>query len=215
MKHLLLSLVRSSIGKKFIMSITGLGAIGFLVVHLGGNLLIFGGREDFNDYAHHLHALRVLPALEIALALLFLVHMVFGIVLAVENWRARPVRYAVKRTAGAATAASSTMIYSGFGIMVFIALHMLTVHSRTAAATPYDKIVSILGNPFGAITYSIGALALGLHLFHGASSTLQSLGLGHSKYDGLVRFVGRAAALAFTAGFVCIPLYVALHRGLG
>ena len=105
MIKLLLAVVGSSIGKKCVMSLTGLGAIGFLLVHLGGNLLVYGGREEFNSYAGHLHAVPLLPVLEIGLFALFAVHAVLGVILAIENFQARPKAYATRKPAGGSNVA--------------------------------------------------------------------------------------------------------------
>lgn len=211
MIRLLISIVSSSIGKKFIMALTGLGAMGFLLVHLGGNLLIYGGRDEFNTYARHLHSLPFLVVLEIGLFAMFAVHALFGVILAVENWRARPSRYSMKKRAGRSNVASSTMIYSGAAVLVFLALHMLTIRSGAPGShEAYGKVLAVFAHPFGVASYVLGVLALGFHLFHGASSTLQSLGLNHVKYERLITAVGRIGAAAFTLGFGSLPLYIAL-----
>lgn len=214
MVKLLLAIIGSSIGKKFVMALTGLGSIGFLVAHLGGNLLIYGGRGEFNNYARHLHSVPFLLVLEIGLGAMFALHALFGVILSVENWRARPFRYAMKKRAGRSNVASSTMIYSGAAVLVFLGLHLLTM--RTAAPPSkdaYSHVVAVFANPFGVISYVLGVLAVGLHLFHGASSTFQSLGLTHVKYERLITAVGRISAAVFTLGFGSIPLYIALFLG--
>jgi succinate dehydrogenase / fumarate reductase cytochrome b subunit len=209
--RLLVAIAGSSIGKKFVMALTGLGAIGFLVVHLGGNLLIYGGRNEFNSYARHLHSLPFLPALEIGLFVMFALHAILGSILAVENWRARPMRYAMKKRAGGSNVASSTMIYSGAAVLVFLALHMLTIRSDVPGShEAYVKVLAVFAQPFAVASYVLGVLALGFHLFHGASSTLQSLGLNHVKYERLITAAGRIGAAAFTLGFGSLPLYIAL-----
>lgn len=193
------------------MSLSGIGAIGFLLVHLGGNLLIYGGRDEFNAYARHLHALPVLPALAIGLFTLFGVHMLFGVILTVENFRARPIPYSMKKRAGGGNVASSTMIYSGGAVFVFLALHMSTILTAgPASGEAYAKLLAVFSHPFGVVSYVLGVLALGLHLFHGASSTFQSLGLSHAKYERLITVVGRLAAVALTVGFASLPVYVAI-----
>jgi succinate dehydrogenase / fumarate reductase cytochrome b subunit len=207
---LLLAVIGSSIGKKCVMSLTGLGAMGFLLVHLGGNLLVYGGRQDFNSYARHLHAVPLLPAFEIGLFALFVIHAVLGVILTIENFRARPKAYAMRKGAGGSNVASSTMIYSGAAVLVFLAVHMFTIRTGATSKDAYAAVVSVFSSPFGVAGYVLGILALGLHLFHGAGSTLGSLGLTHAKYERFITAVGRLGALAFTAGFVSIPFYVTL-----
>lgn len=213
MIKLLLAIFGSSIGKKSLMALTGLGAIGFLLVHLGGNLLIYGGRDEFNSYARHLHSVPVLPVLEIALFAMFALHAVLGIATTIENFRARPVAYAVRNTAGASNVASSTMIYSGGAVLVFLVLHMITIRTGATSRDAYAAVLSVFHSPFGFSSYVFGILALGFHLFHGVSSSLQSFGLSHAKYEPFITVVGRTAALAFAVGFVSIPFYVILLLG--
>lgn len=217
MKLLLVSLISSSLGRKYIMAATGLAAVGFLLTHLGGNLLIFAGPERFNDYAHHLHSFVLLPALEMGLFALFAVHALFGVILTVQNWRARPVRYAMKRKTGAGDVASRTMIYSGIGVLVFLAIHMWTVNFGVPESmSSYDRVVGALTNPVGVISYVLGILVLGLHLYHGVSSTLNSLGLYNAKFDGAIGLMGKAVAIAFAVCFISIPVFVGIFvRRLG
>lgn len=191
------------------MALTGLGAIGFLVVHLGGNLLVFAGAQSFNDYAHHLHAFKFLPALQAGLAILFVTHIGFGTWLAISNWQARPVAYALKKTAGASNIASSTMIYSGISLLGFLLVHLWTViFGVRADMLPYDRVLQALTSTPSMTCYVLGILALGLHLYHGASSTFESLGLNHASYVRLILASGRIAAVVFTVGFISIPLLV-------
>ncbi len=213
MIQIVADLTTSSIGKKFIMAVTGLGAISFLVVHLGGNVLVFAGRARFDTYAHHLHSFVFLPVLEYALFALFAVHAFLGAVLTIQNWRARPIGYAVKRRAGAATVASSTMIYSGLALLGFLILHLWTVDFGVRADMPaYDRVVRAFTNPGCAACYILGILALGLHLYHGASSTLESLGLNHPSYERFILMAGRLAAVVLTAGFLTTGLFVMFAR---
>ncbi len=216
MGQLLRELIRSSIGKKFIMAITGLGALGFLSVHLGGNMFVFAGRDAFDTYAHHLHAIPLLIVFRIGLFSIFAVHAMFAAILTYNNWQSRRIPYAVKKNAGASNLASSTMIYSGLAVLVFIAIHVVTVKADAAHVGAYDRVVHVLSQPWGAISYVLGVLALGLHLFHGASSTLQSLGIKHPKYAGLLTLVGQLAAVALAICFTSVPVYAwfILSKGL-
>ncbi|HSO19012.1 MAG TPA: succinate dehydrogenase, partial [Desulfosarcina sp.] len=116
----------SSIGKKLMMAVTGFSFCGFLVTHLAGNLTIYGGRDAFNSYAEHLHSLGPLvTAAELVLLTLFLVHVGTGVILFLQNLKARPVRYAVNKNAGGRTLGSATMPYTGVLILAFIVFHLL------------------------------------------------------------------------------------------
>lgn len=191
------------------MAVTGLGAIGFLIVHMGGNLFIFRGQDQINSYAHHLHSLPFLPVLEVSLFALFAAHIILSIVVTLQNQNARPIRYAVNASAGASNLSSSTMIYSGIAILAFIAFHIWHMKfSHSAHVDEYIKVTSILGHPIITIGYILGILAVGLHLFHGANSAFQSLGLRYPKFDYIVEVGGRVCALTITFGFISIPVYV-------
>ena len=215
MWQFLRTLVSSSIGKKFLMALTGLAGIGFLAVHLGGNLVIYRGPDSFNAYAHFLHSIPLLFVFEIGLFCVFGVHVLFGVILAIGNWRSRPVAYLKRKTAGASNVASSTMVYSGLVVLAFMTMHVLTITNAAAGMEEYDRVLFALSDSYGAITYIFGVLALGFHLFHGASSTIQSLGIRHPKYIGLISFVGQAATVILAGCFASIPLYIWLLTSKG
>ena len=104
----------SSIGKKLLMAITGLCFCGFLAMHLAGNLTIYNGGNTFNNYAERLHSLGALLTIaELGLVFFALVHVIMGLLLFLENRKARPVAYAVKKSAGGQTFGATTMPYTG------------------------------------------------------------------------------------------------------
>ena len=197
------------------MALTGLGAIGFLIPHLGGNITIVGGEGYFNAYAHHLHSFPLLPLAEAGLAGLFLVHIGYGLMLTVQNWLARPVGYGMERNAGGRTLASGTMIYSGIFILCFMLYHLWTVKLDPAiqGREAFDRVTGVLTGLLGAVLYMIGFGALALHLTHGAASTLQSLGLRHPKYDPLIEGLGRVVAWVVSMGFAAILIWVYVKEG--
>ncbi|MEJ2723682.1 MAG: hypothetical protein P8175_03375 [Deltaproteobacteria bacterium] len=122
----LMTTLTSSTGKKQIMAVTGLAFCLFVAVHLIGNLSIYGGRDLFLSYVEHLHSWGyLLTAVELFLILLALLHIAVGLILFIENLRARPVRYAVKKNAGGRTIGSATAPYTGFLILCFIVVHLL------------------------------------------------------------------------------------------
>ena len=215
MGQLLCALIKSSIGRKFIMAITGLGAIGFLTVHLGGNLVVYAGKDWFNSYAEHLHKIPFLFVFEALLFAMFAMHIVFASILTIHNWQSRRISYSMRKTAGGSNLASSTMIYSGLAVLFFMIIHLITIKTGHANMGSYERVVHLLSHPHGAITYVLGVLALGLHLFHGASSTFQSIGINHPKYANVITFVGRTAAVIMAAAFSSIPLYawIVLSKG--
>ncbi len=189
------------------MAISGIGAIGFLIGHLGGNLTIFGGEDAINAYAHHLHSIPFLELIEFSLAALFFIHISYGIMLTWQNRRARGDEgYSVDAPAGGRTLASATMIYTGAIVLVFMLLHVYQMKFRYSEMETFEKIQKAFESPFLALAYIGAIISVGLHIYHGAQSTLQSLGLRHPQYASTILFLGRALAIALTVGFASIPL---------
>lgn len=197
--------INSSIGKKAVMALSGLGLGLFVVVHLAGLSTIFRGRGAFAAYADHLNNLGWLlwPG-ELLLLLFFLVHIGVGLLLLVENLRARPQRYAVSQRSGA-TWSSRTMPYSGLFLLLFQACHLAHFHFADPSSLS-DLLRAGLAQPATAIFYLTGVLALGLHLGHGLWSSLQSLGVSHPKYDRWLAIGGLGLSAFVTTLFAIIPL---------
>jgi len=202
--------ISTAVGKKLLMAITGLGFVGFIAVHLAGNLTFYFGKDAFLHYVETLHALGpVIVIVELVLLALAVIHVSTGSVLFIGNWQARKTRYAVSKSAGGRTIGSRTMPYTGFLILLFVILHLSQFHfiDRTQL-TPYDAAVNTFGNIFFALIY-IGAVVLvGIHIRHGFWSLFQSLGLNHEKYMPAIRAVGIAFAIAAAVGFAFIPIYI-------
>ncbi|MBA4030170.1 MAG: succinate dehydrogenase [Planctomyces sp.] len=210
-------LLNSSIGRKFVMGVTGLLLCGFLVGHLAGNLLLFKGEQDFNEYAEWIHHQKVLPLVELGLLLLFLAHIYLAFVTTIENRKARKQRYAVKESKQHDLAlpipAHNWMFISGSIILAFLLLHMvdLRVGIRPGInyeATAFSITVQALSNPISRIAYIVGPIILGFHLAHGFASAFQSLGLNHPKYNGIIHTVSIAFGIAIGAGFASLPILV-------
>ncbi|NOQ47339.1 MAG: succinate dehydrogenase [Desulfobulbaceae bacterium] len=181
----------SSLGKKYIMAITGLMLGGFLVVHAAGNSSIFWGRAAFISYAEHLHALGILVSLaETGLLSIFLLHVVTGLSLFLQNNQARSSRYAVSTSAGGRTWGSRTMPYTGLAILCFIIVHLLNFHFTDHSRPIADIVGPILGSPVYTLFYGTAMLILTLHISHGFWSLFQTLGLSHPGYDDFIRIMG-------------------------
>lgn len=230
--NLLLRPVRSSLGSKYVMAVTGLALIGFVIAHMLGNLQIFLGRQALNDYAHHLEELpTLLWTARIVLLTIFVIHILFGLRLWQHNRTARPVGYYVYDTVQASWA-SRHMLLTGLVILAFVIYHLLhftfgvtdpehfkrntaDVPMYTAvdpAATPeYDVAAMVVGGfarwPV-SLSYVVAMLFLGLHLWHGAGSWLQSLGLNSKRWQRLIHGLGAAAAVLIVVGNCSIPLAV-------
>ncbi len=231
---------RSSLGAKYLMAFTGLGLIGFVIVHMLGNLLIYLGPDWLNSYAHGLKDKPILLwTARSGLLLIFLVHLVLGIRLTLSNQAARGVRYVYEDTVEASWA-SRHMLLTGLVLLAFIVFHLAqftlgivtTYHdpntgqsinyldlrepvdpaAHSSAEGPrhdvYAMVVSGFRSPWVTITYIIAQIFLWLHLWHGASSWFQSLGLNHPAYNPIIRWVGPVVATAVLVGNCSIPLAV-------
>ncbi len=209
-------LLTSSIGRKMLMGATGLLLLAFLVVHLAGNVLVFAGPGPFNAYSHKLIANPLVYVAEVGLLVLFVAHLVSGILVARANAKARPVGYVVKRRAGGAShksVASSTMIFSGLLILLFVPLHLWTFKfgaHYAAADDPavrdlYRLVVETFSRPLEVVWYVAAMIVIGFHLWHAFGSGLESLGV---SYRRSLRRLGQGLAVVLTAGFVIIPIAV-------
>lgn len=213
MFHRLGTFLRSSIGRKFLMSLTGAGLMAFVLVHLLGNLTLFADSSGaaFDVYAHAVESNPLLPAAEIGLIVLFVAHIVLGIRLALDNRDARPARYKELEAHGARSLASLTMPVTGVLVLIFLVVHLLDF--RLAERDPQGlaaMVVTRLRTPLAAIVYAAGVLALGVHLWHAFQSAFQSLGLFHPRYRVAVRNAGRAFAVLVAGGFVAFPVAISL-----
>src|SRR6202048_828070 len=215
------TLFRSSIGRKFVVAVTGLILILFVIGHLLGNLQIYLGPEWINAYSQHLRDLG--PLLWIIrgfLLLAVILHIYFTILLAIENRRARPEHYFRKENVKA-TWASRHMVVSGLVVLAFIIFHLLhfTGHNFNARfpllkADPlsrydvYSMMVYGFQNIYVSSFYVVGLFLLTLHLTHGASSFLQSLGLNNKRLNPRLALAGRVFAWLLFVGYTSIPVAV-------
>lgn len=203
------SLLSSSIGKKELMALTGLAFIGFLVVHLVGNLTIYAGSDTFNAYAAKLHSLGPLvEAFEIGLLTIGAIHIAFALILIVQNQQARPVDYAGKRAEGGRSLGSRTMIFSGPYILLFVVFHLIHFTLVDKTGTTIAAIVGArFHDPAWVAFYSFSMLVVGTHVSHGLWSGLQSIGL-ESLRDGALRRVSTLLGWVFALGFGLLPVAV-------
>jgi succinate dehydrogenase / fumarate reductase, cytochrome b subunit len=199
-------------GRKTVMALTGVGAAAFLVVHLLGNLVALEGAPAYDRYASGLHAIPFLIVAEVGLGVLFVTHVTLGIMLFFQNVAVRPQGYDVRASAGAKTLASSTMLYSGLTILAFIVYHLWTIKFRPPqTASEYDRVHTVLHQPWPAVAYAVGICAVGLHLSHGAPSALLTFGLRHHLHDPWVDMFARIAAVAVAIGFASVVAWFFLN----
>jgi succinate dehydrogenase / fumarate reductase cytochrome b subunit len=215
--------VTSSLGAKVVMAATGLAFYGWLVLHLAGNLGVFGGPETENAYAHFLKGNpEILWAQRLVWMVLFPIHIISGIRLATLNAAARPKGYASPRNWRQASLASRTMIISGLIVLAFFVFHLLQFtwvgianshfaddyKNANGVADVYGMVVAAFQVPWVAAFYVIGVTLVGFHLSHGLWSGVQSLGLNGRKWTPFAKQAGLILAIALAAGFAIIPISV-------
>jgi succinate dehydrogenase / fumarate reductase cytochrome b subunit len=208
--------LNSSIGKKFIMAITGLMLIMFLVIHLLNNLLLFLGPEIFNENVARLEAIKPLVrVIEIVLALIFIFHIYNALKLYFENKKANPQKYAIDASSKNSTFYSRYMTVTGIIILVFLIMHLSTfwreynfgAHPIDGSHPYYAIIQDAFANPFISIFYIIAMLVLGSHLNHAFQSAFQTFGWESNKFTPLVKKLSTVIAVLMTIGFASIPVF--------
>jgi succinate dehydrogenase / fumarate reductase cytochrome b subunit len=214
--------LRTSLGSKVVMAVTGVLLFGFLIAHMAGNLLVFRGQEAMNAYAHMLQTSGILLwALRAGLLAVFALHVATGIRLASANRAARPERY-VRQGTVQASFASLTMVQSGVVALAFLLYHLLhftfgaiqrdhyLLHDAAGRHDVYTMVVLGFGNPLVTVSYVVAVLLLGLHLSHGLQSMFQSVGWRHPRYTPWITTGAPVAAALLTAGFLAVPLAILL-----
>jgi succinate dehydrogenase / fumarate reductase cytochrome b subunit len=216
----LLSLWHSTIGKKYVMAVTGLIWFGYLIVHLWGNLKIYAGPTFLDEYGGFLRTVgepffgfsQLLWVARIILIPAFVIHIWAALQLTTRDRASRPQRYQIRRNLES-TIASRTMIYGGLFILLFVIYHVLdftfgTVNPNFVDGDIYHNVVASFHVVPVVIFYELAMLAVGLHLFHGIWSTFQTLGWNTARSNRLVRNVATFLAVLLTVGNMSIPLSV-------
>lgn len=215
----------SSVGRKYIMALTGAALAAFICVHLLGNLQLFLEplkQGALNNYAVLLKSnLLILWGYRIGLGTIALIHIVTALSLWLENCAARPVKYAVN--AHPYTDLSSRMmVYGGIVVFFFLIWHILdltsgvtrpdlmNLHWTDAAGTErhdvYHIVLKGIGHPVAGLCYLVAVFFLFLHLWHGLESIFQSLGLRNEHFQPYIKFVTRLVAICVFVGMCSIPL---------
>jgi len=212
----------SSVGTKLLIGVTGLLLFGYLILHLAGNLAVFAGQDTFNQYAHFLESNPLIVPAEVALLLLFLVHIFKTVTMWTKNQAARPVPYEVKRWAGYTSRkslGSTTMIWTGLATLVFVVIHVAQIKygawhqiGEPPIRDLYRTEVDVFANPVWAAVYVVAMILIGFHLRHGISSAFQSLGASHPVYTKRLVAIGTVIAILIAGGFAIIPIWVYLTR---
>jgi succinate dehydrogenase / fumarate reductase cytochrome b subunit len=221
--------VFSSLGKKIFMGFSGLLLCGFIIVHLIGNLALLSQDKDpFNKYANFLttEVGNVIYIAELLLASVFLIHFIYAIFVTIDNWKARPKRYAVVKDAkhtSKKTFASKTMIYTGIVLIIFLVWHLLhfkygeMVNYTTADGKIirdlYVVVYHFYSNIINVVLYIVVMALLGFHLSHGFWSAFQSLGLSGKRFTPFVYGLASIFALVMAVGFIVLPVWIFIISG--
>ncbi len=216
----ILQFFRSPMGKKAVMAVTGVMLFGFVVGHVLGNLKVYQGAEKLNSYAEGLRHVgapflgesQFLWLSRGGLLLAVGLHILSAWQVSRLSRNARPTSYQ-KRVSQASTYASRTMRFGGVIILAFVVYHLLhltfgSVHSDFIKHDVYHNLVTGFQNPVISAFYIVANLALGMHLYHGLWSMLQSLGLAGSRINPLRRKAAMAFALLITATNISFPVSV-------
>ena len=204
----------SSIIRKFIMALSGLFLIIFLITHLVINSLTLASSKDlFNEAAHFMATNPIIYAMQYVLALGFIIHIGMGIKLTIQNKRARSQEYVYNKMSKNTDLSSRSMIVSGGLVIVFLALHLrdyfyqMKFVGLPEGTTDYDLVVNLFTNPYYTAVYVIAFIVLGVHLNHGFKSAFQSMGANHKKYNPLIKIVSTAYSIVIALGFSTIAIF--------
>ncbi|NLI25228.1 MAG: succinate dehydrogenase cytochrome b subunit [Bacteroidales bacterium] len=217
------SIFTSSVGKKLMMSLAGLFLIVFLLVHLGINLLLilYDSPETYNRAAHFMQTNLLIKIIEVVLFGGFFLHMIYGLIVQIENWLSRPKGYRIANYSQTSFF-SRFMIHTAAIIFVFLVIHLMDFYFRAKFGEPElvrysdgkemvdfgSMIVAKFHMPEFVIGYILAFLFLGFHLLHGFQSAFQTLGLNHKTYTPVIKVLGILYTLLVVSGFTAIPLVI-------
>jgi len=215
-----------SVGRKFLMSITGILLLLFILVHLTVNLfLIFDDSGNlYNQGAHFMVTNPVIRIVEPLLALGFLIHILWSLIITWRNWKARPVRYRKSIQTETTSWSSRNMLILGGLVFVFLVIHLYNFYIRikftgspllegtVIAGTEMHNTYALVSTLFKeslfyCLLYVLGGCLLGLHVTHGFWSAFQTLGFNNKHWICRLQWIARIYAILVAAGFSIIPLY--------
>jgi succinate dehydrogenase / fumarate reductase cytochrome b subunit len=223
---------KSSVGQKFLMSITGLFLVIFLLVHLTANMFLLAGSDMYNIATHFMDTNPIIQIMQPILALGFIVHMIYASILTLQNQKARPEKYNKFEQGHSSTWASRNMFVLGSLIFIFLVMHIINFFwklkfSGSDLLAEVDVDGQKLENAYALVTglfqdsgmgliysilYILGAFFLGLHLQHAFWSAFQTLGWSNTIWRKRLEIVGNIYALLIACGFAIIPLYFLIFK---
>lgn len=213
-------LYQSAVGKKWVMAVTGIMLLGFVVVHMIGNLHMYEGPERFNEYGEALRDLggHLIPrtfalwGLRLGLIGAFALHIHAAVTLTMMNKRARPTKYQAPRTYMAANYASRSMRYTGLIILLYLVFHLadltwgVFLGDKYIRGDVYNNVTRSLGSVPVAIIYIVANIALAVHIYHGAWSLFQSLGWNNPRFNRARRAFAQGVAGVILLGNLSFPI---------
>ncbi|MBS1636763.1 MAG: succinate dehydrogenase cytochrome b subunit [Bacteroidetes bacterium] len=222
--------LKSSIGKKMVMGLTGLFLISFLAVHCFVNALIFFDQtgELFNQGAHFMGTNWIIRAMEVVLFAGLLTHIFQSLILTLENKKARPVGYAKIDGAANSRWYSRSMGLLGTLLLLFLIMHIyhfwtpsrlggianikpleeITYSGNVVYHNLYAEMINVFHNPVAVVLYVLGCISLAYHLLHGFQSAFQTIGLNHKKYTPAIKTLGAVFAILVPLIFASMPVYL-------
>lgn len=213
--------MNSSIGKKIVMATTGFLLCFFLIIHLAGNLTLYAGPEFFNGYVLKLSSIKPLVrGMEVILAIIFLGHILYALLITRENRKAAAVSYTMNKADTNSSFFSRTMGISGSVIFIFFAVHLKTIWYAFQQEHEHGEFYQIVmndrigfGNIFITALYSVAMILLAFHLRHGFQSAFQTFGIRYHKYSKLIEAIAVLFWLIIPLGFLSLPIYFGFLKG--
>jgi succinate dehydrogenase / fumarate reductase cytochrome b subunit len=214
----------STIGRKQLIGLTGVGLSLFVLIHMLENMLILVGPQAYNNYTHFLTSNPFIYVPEAGLLAIFLAHLFLASAISIKNMGAREGRYAVAATGAKRTSVTQKTLWpQGLLILVFVILHLITFKFGAEYKVNYGQgeirdlhrlVIEVFHEPGYVAWYLVALVILGFHLSHGVGSTFQTLGIHQVRWQGSIRKFSILYAVIVAAGFIVQPLYVYfIHRG--
>lgn len=214
----------SSLTKKYIMAIAGFFLMIFLIVHLGINIFILPIVENhveiFRDAVNFMISNPLVKVMEIFLFGAFIIHILYGVILQLQNWMARPTRYKIEGWSHTSYF-SKFMIHTAVIVFIFLVIHFMNFYFVKLGITSapqgpatvvdnhdfYNMAINLFTNTTYSVLYILLLIVLGFHLNHAFQSAFQSMGWNHSRYTPFVKLLGTIYSIVIPLGFILIPLY--------
>lgn len=225
-------LFTSSVGKKFVMALTGISLIVFLIVHVGLNACIWANDngEMFNRAAHFMGSTVVIRIAEVGLFMGIILHIIQGLILEFENRSKRSIGYQVPLGNRGSKWYSRSMGLLGTLILLFLIMHIYhfwtpsrlggignihelgtTTYDGKEYHNLYAEMLMVFQSPVIVFLYILGCISLAYHLLHGFKSAFRTLGMSNQRYVKIVKFLGAAFSIIVPVTFAMMP--ISMHFG--